>query len=143
LPVTTDQFKVKHFKKDGIGIQCAGFLKLNISFSYQQVAPGNPDSGFHLWKVSHQIRADRPGRPAELHGFRRCSDIADNTINAVGPALHIIIAQFKTHEEKDQKTDGHAHAEPQDIDKGKDPVPPEISECDFEIIFKHTGFIEE
>jgi hypothetical protein len=54
--------------------------------------------------------------------------------------VHGIIAQFKTHIQEDQKTGGHSHGKPDDIDQGKYPVSPEIPECDFEIALEHAFY---
>jgi hypothetical protein len=72
-----------------------------------------------------------------MHGFCGCFDIANNAVNAIALCMKFIIAQLKTDIQENQKTGCHPDGKSQDIDQGKNPVPPEIPKRDFEIIPEH------
>jgi hypothetical protein len=61
-------------------------------------------------------------------------------INAAGMGMKPVIAQFIFNIQDDQQAGGDAHGHSQNIDRGKEFVFENVSECDLEVITNH-GFV--
>jgi hypothetical protein len=57
--------------------------------------------------------------------------------NPIGVFVILIIAQFMLNIEQNENSDSHPKGKPKDIDKRIARILPEISECDFNVVFYH------
>ena len=69
----------------------------------------------------------------------RRRQIGDQPIDPVPLRDKIIIAAFKPDILIDQEKSRHPDGEPDDIQRGIAPVPPQTAESDLEVIFEHSG----